>query len=300
MPTLKEVLDDKAGYADNIAFTLASGVQTTLGQLRTMRTEDQSAISKREEALASQTALITTQQEELRRAQVNTAAAFSLITEATEQITAGNYNHPSVKKLMGDKTITLPNNNGNNNNDPFAALSRMESDALMGPVVAVLRQVDSDNKKAQRAVADNLEVQKQMATNYLNGVLEDRYDRLIPADKQEKFPLDTLIRKAVENKQFRSDSTPDIRAAFRSLTAGDDAAARETQIRADERKKVTDELQSGGRGSGEIFTPAPNSFGLDVHNRSGKAVTPYKSLDDAFAAAAKDKDIWAAVDGVVQ
>lgn len=301
MATLKEVLDDKVGYADNIAFSLANGVQTTLGALRTLSAERQTAISAKEAELTSAATTLKTQQDELRKAQVNTANAYTLITKATEAIQAGNYNDPAVKQLLGDKSITFPNNR-NDNNDPFAALSKIENDALLGPLVQVIKAIDADNKKAQKAVADNVAIQSNMATNYLNGVLEDRYDRLIPQDKQDKFPLDTLIRNAVGSKQFRTDGTPDIKAAYRSLTAGDDSAAREKQIREDERKKVTDELQANGRGSDgqPIFTPTPSNFGLDVHNRSGKAPVPFKSLDDAFAAAAKDKDIWANVDQTLQ
>lgn len=294
MPTLKEVLDDKVNFADNVAFTLASGVQTTLGALRGLATERQTAISKREEELTTQSTTLKTQQEELRRAQVNTANAFTLIQKATEAMKAGNYNDPSIKQLMGDNIIRMPNGGGNQDNDPFEALTRLESDALLAPLVQVLKRVNTESKKAQDAVAANVEVQKKMATNYLNGVLEDRYDRVIPADKQEKFPLDKLIQEAVSRQQFRSDSTPDIKAAYKSLTAGDDAKAKEDQIRADERKKVQAELEAGtGRSSnGEIFVPTPQSFGLDVHNRGGNAPKPFASLDAAFAAAEKDPDMW--------
>lgn len=293
MATLKEILDDKAGFADNIAFTLAGGTQTTLGALRTLRAEEQNAVSKREEALNAQTKTFETQSAELKRAQVNTANAFTLVQKAMEALKSGNVNDPSIKQLFGDNVINLPNPS-NQNQDPFAAIASLENDALLAPLVKVLKVVDSENKKAQKAVADNLEVQKRMATNYVNGVLEDRYDRLIPADKQDKFPLNELIQTAVANNAFRSDGTPDIKAAYRSKTAGDDLKSREEQIRADERKKVTEELQVTGKAADgtQIFVPQPNSFGLDVHNRGGSAPKAFESLDAAFAAAAKDKDIW--------
>ena len=299
MPTLKEVLDDKNQYADNLVWQLPSG-PVTLGQMRTLRAEEQSAISKREEAITASTKTLEQQNAELKKAQLNTANLYVTLQKAQEAIKKGDYNAPEVKQIFGDNPVPGVNNN-NNNNDPFAALERLEGDALLGPLVKVMKAVSDENKKAQAAVAANLKVQENMAMNYLNGTLEDRYDRLIPIDKQDKFPLATLIQNAVNAKQFRTDGTPDIRAAYKSLTSGDDTAAAIAAARADERKKVLEEQASGGRGtSGEIFSPVPQTFGLDVHNRGGKAPQPFKSLDEAFAAAAKDKDIWANVDSTLQ
>ena len=139
-----------------------------------------------------------------------------------------------------------------------------------------------------------------MASNYLNGVLEDRYDRIVPADKQDKITIKSLIESAVAAQQFSSDGTPNIRWAYKNATAGDDAAAREAAIRADERKKVQAEVGGKGPDGNQIFVPTPQNFGLDVHNRTGAAPKPFKSLDEAFAAAEKDTSIWSAVDGAVQ
>src|SRR2546430_2230122 len=165
----------------------------------------------------------------------------------------------------------------------------------------VVKAVHSEAQKAQKAVADNIEVQKKMAASYVNGALEDRYEKIVPADKQEKLTLESLIKEAVRLNAWSSDTVPNIKAAYKSLTAGDDAAAREAAIRKDEREKVLAEV--GGRspdGNSQIFVPTPQNFGLDVHNRTGAAPKPFKSLDDAFAAAAADKEIWANVDKTVQ
>ncbi len=300
MPTLKEILADKANYQDNLAWNLGNGQTVTLSQLRSLSAEDQAAISKAEAKLAEDRKAFDTQQAEFKKAQLTTGNLYTNMLQAIEAVKAGKVNDPVVKQLFGDVIPNLGGNNNNNNNDPFAVLSRMESDTLLGPLVGVIKKVNDEAKKAQEAVAQNLEVQKKMASNYLNGVLEDRYDRIVPADKQEKVSLASLIQSAVAAQQFASDGTPNIRWAYKNATAGDDAAAREAAIRADERKKLQAEMAGRGADGNQIFVPTPQSFGLDVHNRTGAAPKAYANLDEAFKAAEKDSSIWAAVDGVVQ
>lgn len=299
MPTLKEVLADKANFQDNLAWNLGNNMTVTLGQLRALSAEDQGAITKAEAKLAEDRRAFDAQQAELKKAQVNTGNLYTTMQSALAALKSGNVNDPSVKALFGDVAPAI-GNNGNNSNDPFAALSRLESDTLLGPVVQVIKKVNEEARKAQEAVAQNLEVQKRMASNYLNGVLEDRYDRIVPADKQDKITIKSLIESAVAAQQFSSDGTPNIRWAYKNATAGDDAAAREATIRADERKKVLAEAGGKGPDGNQIFVPTPQNFGLDVHNRTGAAPKPYKNLDEAFAAAEKDASIWSAVDGAVQ
>lgn len=294
MPTLKEVLADKGKYQDNLVWDLGGGTTVTLGQLRGLSAEDQNTISRREQEL-------TARDSELKKAQLTTADLYTNLLTAQEAIKAGRMDDPSIKMIFGDAAV--PGHNGSHNDDPFEALSRLEQDTLVGPLVQVIKKVNDNAKKAQDAVAANINVQKAMATNYMNGVLEDRYDRIVPVNMQEKITLASLIQDAVRNNEFSSDSVPDIRKAFKRATAGDTEAAREKQIRDDERKKVTDELNKTGRGPGSdgIFVGQPgNTFGLDVHNRSGNAQQPYKSLDEAFAAAEKDSSIWSQVDEAVK
>jgi hypothetical protein len=300
MPTLKEILADKANYQDNLAWNMGNGLTVTLGQLRGLSAEDQSAITKAEAKLEADRRALASEQDKLTKAQTNTANLYTTMTQALEALKSGRVNDPSVKQLFGDTTI--PNLGGNTpSNDPFAALTRLETDTLMGPVVQAIKRVAEDNKKAQELAAGVTDIQKKMATNYINGVLEDRYDRLVPADKQATITLESLIRSAVAAQQFSSDSTPNIKWAYKNATAGDDAAAREKAARDDERKKVLAEVASGnGRGSnGEgIFVPQPQNFGLDVHNRGGNAPKPFKSLDEAFAAAEKDTSLWQSTETV--
>lgn len=295
MLTLKEVLADKTNFQDNLAWNLGNNMTVTLGQLRALSAEDQSAITKAEAKLADDRRAFDAQQAELKKAQVNTGNLYTTMQTALAALKSGNMNDPSVKALFGD---VAPIVNNSNNNDPFAALSRLESDTLIGPLVQVIKKVNDEARKAQEAVAQNVEVQKRMASNYLNGVLEDRYDRLVPSDKQDKITIKSLIESAVAAQQFSSDGTPNIRWAYKNATAGDDAAAREAAIRADERKKVQAEAGGKGPDGNQIFVPTPQNFGLDVYNRTGAAPKPFKSLDEAFAAAEKDTSIWQAVDTV--
>lgn len=293
--TLKEVLADKTAFPDNIVWNMGTGTAVTLGELRGLSATQQTELSKRENDIASAQAALGNSKTELEKAQLNTANLYTNLQTAQRAIQEGKFDTlpKEIKDLFGPMSSS---NNGNNRpNDPFADISRLENDTLMGPVVQVIKATREEARKAQAAVEATTKVQQQMATNYINGVLEDRYDRLVPLEKQEKLPLATLIQTAVRANQFSADSTPNIKWALKELTAGDTAAEREAAIRADERKKAKEEMAANGGGNG-INIPPPTSFGLDVHNRSGAAPKAFANLDEAFAAAAKDKDIWSQVD----
>lgn len=292
--TLKEVLADKAAYPDNLVWNMGTGTAVTLGELRGLSATQQADLSKKESDIAAAQAALGNSNKELEKAQLNTANLYTNLQAALVAIKDGKFDTlpPEIKSLFGPNVPSGGNNN-NRVNDPFADLSRLENDTLLGPMVQALKASREEARKAQQAADATTEVQKKMATNYINGVLEDRYDRLVPLEKQEKLPLSALIQAAVRANQFSADSTPNIKWALKELTSGDTAAANEAKIRADERKKVEDEIASKGGG---INVPPPTSFGLDVHNRSGAAPKAFANLDEAFAAAAKDKEIWSQID----
>lgn len=293
MPTLKEILADKGKYQDNLAWDLGGGTTVTLGALRSLSTEDQNSLYRREKEL-------TDRDNELKQAQLTTADLYTNLLSAQESLKAGRFNDPIVRQIFGDNA---PAGGGNNNNDPFAVLSKLENDTLIGPVVTAMKKIREDAIKAQEAVANNINVQKAMATNYMNGVLEDRYDRYVPDSMKDKISLASLIQDAVKNNEFASDSVPDIRKAYKRATATDTAAANESKIREDERKKVIAELDNrgqDGRADGIFVGRGGTNFGLDVHNRSGQAPKAYESLEKAFEAAAKDSSIWSQVDDTVK
>lgn len=294
--TLKEILADKAAFADNVVWNLGNGSAVTLGELRELSTRQQTELSKKEEAIATAQASLNSSKTELEKAQLNTASLYTNLQLAVKAVQEGKFDSlpPEVKSLFGN--VAPSGGNNNHGNDPFADLSRLENDTLLGPVVQALKASREEARKAQQAADATTEVQKKMATNYINGVLEDRYDRLVPLEKQEKLPLNTLIQTAVRANQYSNDSTPNIKWALRELTSGDTAAEREAAIRADERKKAKEEMSANGGGGNGIHVPPPTTFGLDVHNRSGAAPKAYASLNEAFEAAAKDKDIWSQVD----
>src|SRR6266403_3329432 len=136
MPTLKEVLADKANFQDNLAWNPGNNLTGTLGQLRALSAEDQGAITKAEAKLAEDRRAFEAQQVELKKAQVNTGNLYTTMQSALAALKSGNMNDPSVKALFGDAAV--PNLNGNRDNEPFAALSRLESDTLLWPVVQVI------------------------------------------------------------------------------------------------------------------------------------------------------------------
>lgn len=288
MPTLKDVLADKAKYGDNLAWQLENGVSVTLGQLRQMSDERQLALTNQEKEIERRNGEIALAERKLKEGQVQTADLYAKMNQAMEAIKSGRLTDPLVAQLFGSISGVTPPNA-----DPFAELSRLETDTLMGPLVKMLKQVNERASKAEQAVAENVKVQQRMATSYINGTLEDRYDRLVPADKQDKITLEALIKDAVNHNELRSDNTPDIRKAYQRATAAETQAERDKKIAADAIEAYKKEHPEA---DGINVPPSSSFFGLDVHNRSGQAVQPYKNLDEAFAAAAKDKDIWSQVD----
>lgn len=294
---LKDVLNDKAGFPDNLVWNMGNGATVTLGQLRGLSASQQNEISKKEKDLVDRQAAIDAADANVKKAQMSTAQLYTALTSAKEAIANGKWDTlPAETKALFGNTNPV---GVTPSNDPFAALSRLEQDTLVGPLVSVVRQVREEAKKAQDAVAGNLKIQENMAKNYLNGVLEDRYDRVVPADKQDKITLESLIRSAVTSNQFSADGAPNIKWAYKQATAADSQAEHDAKVAADAVKKFQDDLAAKGQGTdNNIFVGQPNStFGLDVHNRSGVAPQPFKNLDEAFAAAAKDKSLWTAIDG---
>src|SRR5437879_12878259 len=184
MATLKEVLADKTKYPDNLVWNLGDGTPVTLAQLRGLSDESQAAITKSEKALEDRRKEMDNKDIELKKAQTNTANLYVNLQTALQAIKHGKYDTlaPEVKALFGNQAPTGSNGN-NNNNDPFAALSRLEQDTLLGPLVQVVKAVHSEAQKAQKAVADNIEVQKKMAASYVNGAIEYRYQCIVPAGK---------------------------------------------------------------------------------------------------------------------
>jgi hypothetical protein len=292
-PTLKEILADKAKYQDGISWQLENGVSLTLGQLRQMSAEDQSALSKREKDIEAARGALALEEKKLKDGQIQTANVYQTLNSAMEAIKSGRLNDPAVTSLFGNGGV--PGVGPTGPTDPFAELSRLEGDTLLGPVVKLLKVVNDRAQKAEQAVANNIKVQQTMATHYLNGTLEDRYDRIVPADKQDKITLELLIRDAVNHNEMRSDSTPDIRKAYLRATEHETQAVRDAKIAADAIAKYKADNPDSNNA---INVPPSSSFyGLDVHNRSGAAPQPFKNLDEAFAAAGKDPDIWRQVDG---
>src|SRR5882724_605863 len=162
MPTLKEVLDDKAKYQDNLAWNLENGVTVTLGQLRGLSAADKDAITKREADLIKAQQVVDAKDAEIKKAQLNTANLYTALQTAKEAIANGKFDSlpAEVKALFGN---AAPTNSGDRGNDPFAALARLENDSLLGPLVGVIKAVKADAVKAQAEAASVINIQKQMA-----------------------------------------------------------------------------------------------------------------------------------------
>lgn len=303
-PDIKEILADKAGYADNIAFTL-NGNTITLGQIRSMSAADQKVITDAEKKIQERENNIAAKQRELEKAQLNTANTYDLTSRAQTALKEGRYDDPAIKQLFGD--VVPKGGGGGTNNDPFAELSRMENDALLGPIVRLARAQSAKAAELETKLAANINSQTEMAKVYINDRLDDTYKELVSKDKRAKYTRDALVQHAVANKQFTSSNLPDLERAYEDVSKDEREAAKAAQIEADTAKKIVAAIAAGEGDKYGIHLPAPSGngnfgspeiFGLHKPGTKG-APKAFKSLDEAFAAAEQDSSIWSGVDSQV-
>lgn len=292
MATLKEILKDKAQYADNVVFNFPGGASATLGELREMSSAEQTRLSKAEADANTAKAKYEHDTQQLFAAQNNTANLFTKVQAAVEAIKKGDMsvfaNDREMQAIFGEMT---GNTAARQPDDPFAALSRLENDNILGPVVKANKVLlDRLNQKDNEFKA-LLDTTRKMGERYVNDRLTDIYEKVVPEAAQAKLPLESLIQHAIRNNLLTGSSLPDVKKAYRELTAGDTAAANEVKIREDERKKVMDEINAKNIG---ILTPSSSGGGgrLGLEVTTGGKSSSYANLEEALAAAAKDPEIW--------
>jgi len=276
--TLKDILADKS-IKDDVVFTLASGQTTTIGELRALSAENQSALSKRETDLAAKEKAFQEQLKNLQLAQAETARLYKEVMEG--------------KAKGGDE--------GRNNQpeDPFKGLN--ESDPVIGPLIKAHRSQQAAFEKLQRDVlAPLVNSQAQMARSYLEDRLEQMYMDLVPEAKRTEITYDGLLKAANDNKYVTRGGIPDLRRAYRDLTtkpmtqADIDAAVKAAEERGREagRKEAAPRLPRPSANTGSVRLESPDGF-------RPKALTSVSAaLDEALAAAAKDDSIWKSVDNL--
>ena len=281
MATLKEVLADKANFADNVVIEVG-GVKTTLGELRAVDAAKVAAISAKEQQIADQQAKLERSLAELTAAQTSVAQTFAEVQRQREEL---------AKAAQGG------NGSGNSQPDPFAAL---EKDSVLGPAFSHIKQQNTQLLAKLAEEAKNREQLQQglnkMVEVYLSDRLTETYRATVPADKQGQgeLKLENLIRLAKEKGYNTPGGYVDIARAYSDLTANDTLAAKVKAAEEAGYKKALEEAAARG-----IVVQAPSgmasgapSFGLGGNSVSGNDNKPFKNLDEAFAAAAKDAELW--------
>jgi len=279
MASLKDILANEKEFADTVAFTLSNGLQTTLGELRNLSKSQVKALSDREAGINAKQAELERNFTELKAAQVKTAELYAAV-EAEKAKLANNLN-------------TNSNSNSNTNvNDP---LSTLENDAILGPVVKYMRssneKLQAELKAKQDLIDKVIEGNKQLATSYLNDRLTEQYESTVPEAKRKDLSIEQLIKYGMDNNYKTRSGYVDIKRAYADLTVGERTEEVKKSGYDEGYKKAMEEIAAKG-----IVVQRPGSGGNgtmgDIMPGANREPSPFKNLDEAFNAAAKDAQLW--------
>lgn len=282
---LKQIIKDKDTYSDNLVITLAGGEQTTLAELRALDADERKQLLKEQADFKKDQDQLKADIEVLKSAQANVAGMYSKLVDSGVVDAGGNV----LVNRKGAEPM---------NDDPFAALSAYESDAVLGPIAKALKRLDTQlgeiNEKG-KVLNSN---QHEMAKAYVQDRLEDMYGSI--ANRKADVTIEQLVKVASDQGFRTRTGLPDIRKAYSHVTSADTEAARVADIEKQARAKVLKELgvtedivQAQGGKAIRVASPSTGGIGgtgINVPNQSS-----YKTLDEAMSAASKDEAIWAAV-----
>lgn len=270
---LKDVIDNPE-YKDDMVISLAGGQTVPLGDIRNLTKANQKLLADREANVMAQEAQLKKNLETLQLAQAETAKLYTDLQ-----------NQKVTKKA--DPV-----------DDPFES---MERDPILGPLAKAIRQQSAAMEEFKtKALQPLVKAQQDMAAAYVSNRIEDLYDQVVPAAKKEKLTLEAVLKVANDNKYTDRYGVPDIRRAYQHISTKpitqDDLDAQLKAAEEKGRKEATD--------AARLRVPRPGIG--SVSGRPESAFKPTKltsvgdALGEALAAAAKDADIWANVDGQVQ
>jgi|SRR6267142_787921 len=273
---LKEVINN-AELKDDMVVTLAGGKTVPLGDIRNLTKANQKLLSDREANVASQEATLKKNIETLQLAQAETARLFTELQE---------------------KKVASKGNDDGQKDDPFEALER---DPVLGPLAKAYRNQQASLEEIKlKALAPIIKAQQDMAAAYVQDRIEDLYDRIVPSAKRDTITLDSILKVANDNSYRTRTGIPDVRKAYQHISTKpmtqEDIDAQLKAAREEGRKEATDaaRLRVPKPGIGSIGGRPESSW------KPSKLTSVSDALTEAMSAAAKDADIWAAVDGLVQ
>lgn len=271
---IKEVIDNKS-IADNAVVTLAGGQTVQVGDIRNLTKAQQKSLSDREANLVAQEAKLKKDLETLQLAQAETARLFT-----------------ELQNHKGDKTEGKTDGQP----DPLAA---MENDPILGPIARTIKQQNQAMEQLRtQALTPLTKAIKDMAETYVTDRIEMDYDRIVPDAKKSTISLEAILKVANDNSLKTKSGIPDLRRAYNHMTTKpmtqEDIDAQIKAAREEGRKEAEDKARlrvprpgigsTGGRPESE-FKPTISAN-----------TTVSSALEEAISRAAKDADIWGAVD----
>lgn len=273
MPSkLRTLIQDKS-IADNVVITLPGGEQLTLGQIRAMEAEDQKEFVKQQQELQKQQAEIKAKMDQYIKDQANLKAA----QQKTAELFASLQTQSAANSAQPTPT----------DQDPLAIY---ENDPAWGPVIKAIRAQNAKMEELYKTHLPKIEnTFKQIAKGYIDDRVADSLERI--PNRDQKISDEAIISHALQNNFMTRTGIPDVRKAYKDMTAqaerdAEIAKARE-QAKRDAYKELGIEVGEDGK---PITQPTPRP-GFQVTSPQ-PTNTSFKTLDAALAAAAKDAEIW--------
>jgi hypothetical protein len=272
---LKDIFANEKEFADSVVISLSNGITATLGEFRGLTKAQQKALSDREAAINAKQAELDKNVTDLKAAQIKTAELYAQV----EQEKA--------------KLVTQGNTNTNTNvNDPLATL---ENDVILGPVVKYMRssneKLQAELKAKDELINKVIEGNKQLATSYLNDRLTEQYESTVPEAKRSELSIEKLIQHGMAQGYKTKSGYVDIKKSYADLTVNERTEEVKKSGYDEGYKKALEEMAAKG-----IVVQRPGSGGNgtmgDIMPGANREPSPFKNLDEAFNAAAKDANLW--------
>jgi hypothetical protein len=251
MPTLAEIIADKEHFTDDTKFTLANGVETTIGDLRTFADSRQGDLEERHAALTRR------------------EAALNQLTEEVAQMRARLEAQPPIQqpdsKSVADQLLAALRS-GDAKVDIFK-----EPGDYFKPLVDKLTAIEQwRTEQDGKLVADRKAIQDSFAWHIKNQI---RRDYRAHNDWPKDYKIENAVQYARDNKLVDEMGYPDFDQVHERVTAPVRDEARIKQIRDEARAEGAKEAEAslrtknafvplpGGNGSPGINGAAPKRFG---------------------------------------
>lgn len=269
---LKDILANGSKYADDMILTLPDGSSATVGEMRSLESEEKQALLLRSQTMA--------QAEGVLAARIHEAQQKGYLNPQQQQ-----HSDPELRRAAQNE------------------YGLDESDPLLGQVVKEMKRMEADRKTEMAALtaAHTAEIKNltSMTAKATGAYLNDRYSTTfrsatanLPADIAKKVTLEDAVKFAETNRLMDSIGAYDINAAVDRLTWNDMKEHERGEIRKSSMAEAEKAAQMARvKPTGIRTAEPPNKGGFDPFVKDGER-TRTKSLDEVLAEAANDDTMW--------